>query len=41
MGLFINKLVMHHFETQDRTQLEGKQVMFYLVQHLQQLILNT
>ena len=25
MGLFINKLVIHHFETQDRTQLEGKE----------------
>ncbi|MCH2003685.1 MULTISPECIES: heavy metal sensor histidine kinase [Acinetobacter] len=24
MGLFIHQLVMHHFETQDRTQLEGK-----------------
>ncbi len=24
MGLVIHQLVMHHFETQDRTQLEGK-----------------
>lgn len=31
MGLFINKLVMHHFETQDRTQLEGK---IQLIQNL-------
>ena len=33
MGLFINKLVMHHFETQDRTQLEGK---IQLIQNLLQ-----
>lgn len=31
MGFFIHKLVMHHFETQDRTQLEGK---IQLVQNL-------
>ena len=31
MGLFINKLVIHHFETQDRTQLEGK---IQLIQNL-------
>ncbi|MFH4384948.1 two-component sensor histidine kinase, partial [Acinetobacter baumannii] len=24
MGLVIHQLVMHHFETHDRTQLEGK-----------------
>ena len=24
MGLVIHQLVMHHFEAQDRTQLEGK-----------------
>lgn len=31
MGLVIHQLVMHHFETQDRTQLEGK---IQLVQNL-------
>ena len=33
MGFFIHKLVMHHFETQDRTQLEGK---IQLIQNLLQ-----